>query len=114
MMHVEEIAEVCHEANRVLQRINGEDVSPPWSGAAGWVRDSARSGVLSALSGSSPEELHAAWSREKTELGWVYGPRKDGIAKTHPCLVPYDDLPDAQKRKDFLFGAIVRSLTEAM
>lgn len=40
----------------------------------------------------------------------VYGEVKDGEAKTHPCLVPYEQLPPAQRLKDDLFAAIVRTL----
>jgi hypothetical protein len=40
----------------------------------------------------------------------VYGEVKDAVAKTHPCMVPYDDLPEFQRKKDALFLAIVRVL----
>jgi hypothetical protein len=33
------------------------------------------------------------------------------VFKQHPCLVPYEDLPVAEKRKDVLFQAIVKALT---
>ena len=106
-MNVDNIAETCHEANRALQRQNGEQVSPPWAASPPWVQDSARAGVLSAINGATPEELHQAWSDHKYAEGWGYGPQKDGIAKTHPCLVPYADLPETQRIKDRVFGAIV-------
>jgi ryanodine receptor 2 len=32
--------------------------------------------------------------------GWTYGPERDGQAKTHPCLVPYDELPEDEKEYD--------------
>jgi hypothetical protein len=41
--------------------------------------------------------------------GWVYGTAKDAEKKTHPCMVPYDKLPLAQRRKDALFQAAVRA-----
>ncbi len=44
--------------------------------------------------------------------GWRYGLKKDPAAKTHPCLVPYWQLPAEQRRKDGLFAAIVAALTE--
>ena len=109
-MNIDDIAETCHEANRALQRQNGEHVSPPWSASPAWVRESARAGVLSAINGATPEELHEAWSAHKLAEGWVYGKEKDGIAKTHSCLVPYDELPETQRIKDRVFGAIVTAM----
>ena len=32
------------------------------------------------------------------------------VAKTHPCMVPFDQLPEWQQKKDKLFLAIVRAL----
>ena len=37
---------------------------------------------------------------------------RDVGAKQHPCLVPYDDLPESQRRKDTLFFAIVTALSQ--
>ena len=110
-MNIDDIAETCHEANRALQRQYGEQVSPPWSASPAWVKESARAGVLSAINGATPEELHQAWSDHKLAEGWVYGKEKDGIAKTHPCLVPYHELPLEQQAKDYVFAAIVRAAT---
>ena len=33
---------------------------------------------------------------------------KNEVHKIHPCLVPYEDLPEEQKEKDALFIAVVR------
>lgn len=107
---IDEIAEVCHEANRALQRINGEQVSPPWSASPAWVRESARHGVIAAQNGDGPRQLHEAWMKHKLKTGWRYGEVKDGIEKTHPCLVPYDELPEEQRVKDHVFSAIVIAL----
>lgn len=104
------IARTCHEANRVLQLTNGEDdVSLTWNLAPEWQKESAIEGVKVALSGATAEELHSAWCRKKYEDGWVYGEFKDPEAKLHPCLVPYDQLPEPQRVKDYVFRAIVKS-----
>lgn len=104
------IAVVCHEANRVLQADLGDEVSPPWAELDEETRESAFDGVAFVLRGGTPEEAHANWLEFKTMHGWVYGPRKDLAAKTHPCMVDYDDLPAGQKKKDDLFHAIVNAL----
>ncbi len=107
-----DIARVCHEANRALQLLLGDDaVSPPWDEAPEWQRESAVSGVREAVAGATPEQLHQLWCDFKVNDGWTHGPVKDAEAKTHPCLVPYEELPAGQKRKDHLFAAIVAALS---
>lgn len=110
-MHVDTIARVCHDANRALQLATGDSApSPPWEEAPAWQRESAIDGVRQALEGATPEELHAAWCEYKLQTGWVYGTVKDAEAKTHPCLVPYEKLPEPQRAKDSLFHSIVGAL----
>lgn len=111
----EQIAEVCHEANRALQLVNGElDVSPAWDDAPEWQRESAAEGVAKALAGETPEQLHESWCQHKLADGWRYGETKDPDAKTHPCLVPYASLPEGQRVKDAVFAAIVRAMGGAV
>lgn len=32
--------------------------------------------------------------------GWTYGEQRNDELKTHPCLVPYEELPDSEKEYD--------------
>jgi hypothetical protein len=107
---IEAIARVCHEANRAWCEANGDDSQTGWADAGDWQREAAITGVQVALKGATAEEQHDAWCREKAAAGWVYGPVKDPERKSHPCLVPYDQLPETQRAKDALFVAIVRAL----
>ncbi|MEV3895282.1 RyR domain-containing protein [Streptomyces anulatus] len=107
-----QIARVCHDANRAWQVATGDPaVSPGWDEAPEWQRDAAVDGVRQALRGASAEELHESWLEFKRADGWTYGAVKDGAARTHPCLVPYAELPPEQRQKDTLFGAIVAALS---
>lgn len=111
MTTTEDIARVCHEANRAWQHISGDPApSPPWDEAPEDQRVSATAGVDAALRGVTPEELHEEWAKAKMLDGWTYGPMKDAAAKTHHCLVPYADLPKEQTAKDDLFLGVVRAL----
>ncbi len=110
-MTTTEIAEVCHEANRALQRIQGEIVNFPWESTSQVMRDSIISGVEGIEGGNSPAESHAAWLAHKEAEGWSYGPVKDFATKTHPCFLPYRQLPPDQKVKDSLFSSIVLALS---
>jgi hypothetical protein len=112
MTLIETIAKTCHEVNRVYCQSLGDLSQPSWKDAPEWQKQSARNGVLFHLTrpGVGPEGSHENWLREKLDQGWTYGPVKDAEAKTHPCCVPYDELPEEQKVKDKLFVAIVESL----
>lgn len=104
-----DIARICHEANTALQVALGEVPSPHWDDIDDDMRSSAIRGVTLALDdGATPEGLHESWVETKAEQGWAYGETKDSDAKTHPCMVPYADLPQDQRMKDHLFAAIVR------
>lgn len=111
MLKVEDIARVVHEANSALQAIIGEPVNPRWDDAPDWQRWSSIEGVRDALQGiADEEEHHEAWAQALRREGWTYGPTKDPQAKTHPLLVPFDELPPLQQAKDRLFLAIVAAL----
>jgi len=106
------IASVCHEANRAYCLTQGDTSQLPWTDAPEWQRKSAITGVEKALEGATPEQLHESWLAQKIADGWVFGPVKNADAKppTHPCLVPYAELPAEQQRKDALFQAVVAAL----
>lgn len=108
------IAQAAHEANRAYCQGIGDLSQVTWDEAPEWQRRSALNGVSGALSGFTPEELHASWSREKIEEGWAFGATKDAAAKTHPCLVPYAELPDEQRRKDSVYLAVVLAMAAAL
>lgn len=107
----DQIARICHEANRALQLTLHEDVNPPWDVCTTSFKDSVRDGVMNAKDGHWPREMHEDWCQFKLNQGWTYGEKKDFGAKTHPNLVPYEELPEEQKRKDDLFVSIVRVLS---
>lgn len=44
--------------------------------------------------------VHEVWAQSRLAQGWVYGPTRSDELKTHPCLIPYDDLPEAEKQYD--------------
>jgi hypothetical protein len=106
------VAKVCHEANRAFCETLGDHSQQPWDAAEQWQRDSMIAGVRFAVEhpAAAPDDLHQAWMKKKLADGWVYGKVKDPEQKTHPCLVPYDQLPKEQQLKDSLFRAIVTVL----
>lgn len=111
---IDACAQAAHEANRAYCAAIGDDSQLPWGQAPEWQRASARLGVAGALSGNTPEQSHESWLECKRLEGWAYGPVKDVEAKTHPCFVPYDQLPPAQRAKDAMFLAVVRAVHAAL
>lgn len=113
---IDQIAESCHEANRVYCQSIGDDSQLPWDEAPQWQRDSACNGVRFRLNNpdSLPSASHDNWWKEKIEAGWVYGPVKDETLKQHPCCVSYEELPEAQRLKDGIFQTVVDSLKGAL
>lgn len=106
-------AQICHEANRAIQLNTGDDnPSPKWADAPKHVKASAVDGVVKALNGATPEQLHESWCDFKVADGWKYGSKKDFEAKTHPCLVNYEQLPEEQKLKDHVFSSIVQTFKD--
>lgn len=110
----EQIAEICHEANRAYCKALGDESQLPWATAPQWQRDSAVNGVRfhRAAPSATDAASHEHWLREKQRAGWTYGPVKDEAKKQHPCMVPFRELPPAQQRKDALFRKIVSVFIE--
>jgi hypothetical protein len=107
---VEFAARSAHEVNRAYCLALGDTSQVPWHEAPANIQESARDGVRYVLEhpDSTPADQHANWLEFKQRDGWKWGPVKDAERKTHPCFVRYDDLPEAQRAKDALFGIVVR------
>ncbi len=113
-MSVEQIAKICHEANRTYCQTINDFTQRSFEEAAEWQRTSAIAGVHHHLDNPDSEDSdsHKAWMTDKLLAGWKYGENKDEEAKTHPCIVPFEKLPIEQQRKDALFRAIVHALAK--
>ena len=44
--------------------------------------------------------VHEVWSEGRIKEGWSYGEERDDADKKHPCLVPYEELPESEKEYD--------------
>lgn len=111
-MTKESIAQVCHEMNKAICESAGDNSQKSWEQAEQWQKESAIKGVEFAIDNpNAPASAqHDAWSEDKIKNGWKFGEVKDADAKTHPCLVPFEDLPFEQRVKDVAFKQVVNSL----
>jgi len=58
------------------------------------------SGELNELIERLAANNHDHWAQQRIAEGWHLGPNRDDVAKTHPDLVPYDELTDSEKEYD--------------
>ena len=43
---------------------------------------------------------HERWLARKLKTGWTYGDPRDDVKKLHPCIRPWEELPEHEKEKD--------------
>ena len=55
---------------------------------------------MSELSEAIAKNVHEVWAQNRLNEGWTYGEQRDDVKKTHPCLVPYEELSEIEKDYD--------------
>ena len=55
---------------------------------------------LDALTEEIAKNIHDVWARKRLDDGWHWGEERSDKYKTHPCLVPYENLPEQEKVYD--------------
>jgi len=100
-----QVAAFCHEVNRLYCQFIGDPSQTDWFSTPDMIKESAVDGVRAVLEGrvKEPGDSHANWYKFKKEQGWVFGPEKCISKKTHPCMLPFEELPKEQQYKDVLF-----------
>lgn len=111
---IEQAAKVAHETNRAWCEANGDMSQPSWEDAPDWQKESAIAGMEFHMANPNAGDSasHDSWSAQKAKDGWVWGEVKDPEANppTHPCLVPFEELPIEQQIKDSLFRSVAHSI----
>lgn len=115
-MNKRDIARLAYEVNRAYCAALGIISQPPWEEAPGGLQNSIMKAVDLRLAApeAGPEASHEAWMAEKEAEGWAFGLVKDEENKTHPCMVPFADLPKEQQAKDYIFMAVVKAMAPAL
>jgi len=44
--------------------------------------------------------VHEVWAEGRINEGWSYGEQRNDTLKQHPCLIPYEKLPDSEREYD--------------
>jgi hypothetical protein len=111
---IEKVASKAHNMWKFFTELVSDEKVPGWELAEDWQRDSAISNVKAVIMGtdSDPKAEHERWCKEKMDAGWAYGPVKDGVLKTHPCLVDFDKLPACKQGLDSILHWTIKSALE--
>lgn len=46
------------------------------------------------------KNTHEVWASGRITDGWTYGDMRNDVKKEHPCLIPYEELPESEKEYD--------------
>lgn len=46
------------------------------------------------------KNVHEVWAQSRLDQGWTYGEVRSDVLKQHPCLIPYEKLPEMEKDYD--------------
>ena len=55
---------------------------------------------LEELTEKLAENAHDQWAMQRINDGWVIGKKRDDDKKTHPSLIPYNELAESEKAYD--------------
>lgn len=55
---------------------------------------------LNALVEQIAKNVHEVWAQGRLSEGWEYGPERNDVLREHPCLMPYEELPEVEKEYD--------------
>lgn len=55
---------------------------------------------LNALIELMAKNVHEVWAQSRMEQGWTYGTERSDALMHHPCLIPYEELPEMEKDYD--------------
>lgn len=46
------------------------------------------------------KNVHEVWAQSRMSQGWTFGEERSDALMQHPCLVPYEELPEGEKAYD--------------
>lgn len=64
------------------------------------LEDIQLSDELNELVEAMAKNVHEVWAQSRIDQGWTFGPERSDALKHHPCLIPYEELPETEKAYD--------------
>ena len=112
-MTITEIAELCHELNRLIARAAGNEQEPPWAEVS---RDDYFKTIdrvaFFACCADSPQEYHDRWASARIKNGWKWGLDFDPVEKTDPELIPFVEMEPAYQARLLSIKLVTSSLMQ--
>lgn len=62
-----------------------------------------------AAESTTDAERHESWMKMHAEGGWVYGPEFNPTLKTHPNMLPWDQLDATTRSKAKIFDIVAKA-----
>lgn len=112
-MKIQQIAQLCHESGRLFSKIIGAEAPPDWES----LTPDEKAEIIALVdyrieNTNAPfSAQHAKWKDNKIAAGWKFGKIFNEDKKTHPCIIPYDELPINTRRADAIAVAIINAMT---
>lgn len=98
----------AYEASRSWCLSIGDDTHEPYDNLSTAEKAPIRESVIGILQGNIPEQAHEDWRRRKIADGWSWGSEKDDVRKTHPALLPYEELDLEQRVKNDIWCGVTQ------
>jgi hypothetical protein len=95
-----ELAEGVRNANRALAGDIGWKLNRIGATVAPIIGAEERFDFSSVELEALAEHEHERWTDDRRRAGWRFGAVRDDKAKRHPSMVPWGELPEAEKHKD--------------
>lgn len=114
------LPKMCHEINRTICKVYGDDSQKSWEDAPEWQVKATYNLILEIgqclINGKPPssKETHEKWVEDKLRDGWKYGIEKNADMKTHPLLVPFEELPFKERLKDTMIKMVILAYYEEL
>jgi hypothetical protein len=100
---------------KAANRAQAADVGPKLQAIGCALAPNPIWGLSESLDDATVERLavqeHVRWCADLTGRGWTYGSRRDDLARRHPDLVDWDQLPEPSREKD---REAIRSLPHSL
>jgi len=111
-MNLFHVAMIAWEAYRNYLDIIGELPAPPWLAADNSKREQFVNGVKfhAENPNATPADSHEHWRKYMEARGYQYGDERNIKEKTHPAMIPFNQLPPELQAPHHLFASICKSM----